>query len=179
MGVGVRVGSGAGATAATAPGAPENTKAPSSCARNAPAAAAATTCDPANGWLASSARLMRASGRSTIVWRRRCPAPLSASPVAPDVEADAEALLAASLDALSGDALARASTILTSTSDAVNQGELSTTDLLLARRARADLTFKVMDLRLQLFLVKNELRQVLGTDAPVVRRIQGATWPTR
>jgi cobalt-zinc-cadmium efflux system outer membrane protein len=90
-----------------------------------------------------------------------------------------EALLAASLDALSGDALARASTILTSTSDAVNQGELSTTDLLLARRARADLTFKVMDLRLQLFLVKNELRQVLGTDAPVVRRIQGATWPTR
>jgi hypothetical protein len=35
-----------------------------------------------------------------------------------------------------------------------------------------------MDLELQLFLVQNELRQVLGIDAPVVRRIQGATWPT-
>jgi cobalt-zinc-cadmium efflux system outer membrane protein len=82
------------------------------------------------------------------------------------------------LDALRGDALTRANSILASTSDAVNQGELSTTDLLLARRARTDVTLRTMDLQLQLFLVQNELRQALGVDAPVVRRIQGVTWPT-
>lgn len=91
---------------------------------------------------------------------------------------DRQASLLATLNALEADALPRAIGILTSTSDAVNQGELSTTDLLLARRTRTDLSLRVMDLQLQLFLVQNELRQVLGIDAPVVRRIQGATWPT-
>ena len=82
------------------------------------------------------------------------------------------------LGSLNVDALSRANSILTSTSDAVNQGELSTTDLLLARRARTDVTRRMMDLQLQLFLVQNELRQVLGLDAPIVRRVQGITWPT-
>ncbi|MBS1816826.1 MAG: TolC family protein [Acidobacteria bacterium] len=99
-------------------------------------------------------------------------------------QADALALrdrartLSASLDALRQTALARATDVLTATTDAVNQGELSTTDLLLARRTRTDLSLKVMDLQLQLFLAQNALRQVLGLDAPVARRVQGATWPT-
>jgi cobalt-zinc-cadmium efflux system outer membrane protein len=86
--------------------------------------------------------------------------------------------LAASLATLQADALARADGILSATSDAVSQGELSTTDLLLARRARTDVALKVMDLQLQLFLVQNDLRQVLGLDAPDVRRMQGVSWPT-
>jgi len=81
------------------------------------------------------------------------------------------------LDSLTADALSRANGILTSTSDAVNQGELSTTDLLLARRARTDITLRVMDLELQLFLIQNELRQATGVDTPVVRRVQGVIWP--
>ena len=66
---------------------------------------------------------------------------------------DRRAAIAAALDRLRGDALTRASGILASTSEAVSQGELSTTDLLLARRARTDVTLRVMDLQLQLFLV--------------------------
>ena len=91
---------------------------------------------------------------------------------------DRRQVLLASLSALRSDALSRADGILTATSEAVSQGELSTTDLLLARRARTDVTLKVMDLQLQLFLVQNDLRQLLGLDAPTVRRVQGALWQT-
>lgn len=90
---------------------------------------------------------------------------------------DRQATLAAGLAAMKDTALARANTILSSTADAVSQGELSTTDLLLARRARTDATLKVMDLQFQLFLVQNALRQVLGLDAPLTQRTQGVTWP--
>jgi cobalt-zinc-cadmium efflux system outer membrane protein len=108
----------------------------------------------------------------------------TAAGVAARARSEAESLrtrhasIAAALDALSHDALTRANSILTSTSDAVSQGELSTTDLLLARRARTDVTLRMMDLQLQLYLVQNAVRQVLGLDAPAVRRIQGVTWPT-
>jgi cobalt-zinc-cadmium efflux system outer membrane protein len=88
-----------------------------------------------------------------------------------------QASLTSALDALKTSALTRADTILTTTESAVNQGELSTTDLLLARRARADVTLKLMDLQLQLYLVQNDVRQLLGTDAPAARQIQGTTWP--
>jgi hypothetical protein len=77
------------------------------------------------------------------------------------------------------DALPRADGILQSTSTAVAQGELSTTDLLLARRARTDIALKTMDLEFQLFLAQNELRQVLGLDATMLKSLQEATWPTR
>lgn len=86
--------------------------------------------------------------------------------------------IAAALGALRGDALTRANGILTATSAAVGQGELSTTDLLLARRTRSEVALKVMDLQFELFRVQNELRQVLGLDVPVLRGIQGARWAT-
>ena len=108
----------------------------------------------------------------------------TAAGIAARARSDAESLrtrhasISAALDALKTDALTRANSILTSTAEAVSQGELSTTDLLLARRARTDVTLRMMDLQLQLYLVQNDLREVLGLDAPVVRRIQGVTWPT-
>jgi outer membrane protein, heavy metal efflux system len=86
--------------------------------------------------------------------------------------------IAAALDTLSSQSLARANGILTATSEAVNQGELSTTDLLLARRTRTEVALKVMDLQFELFRVQNELRHVLGLDAPILRGIQGAKWTT-
>ena len=108
----------------------------------------------------------------------------TAAAVTTRARSDAEGLqrrqvaLGTALQTLEQGALTRADSILTTTADAVNQGELSTTDLLLARRGRTDVTLKVMDLQLQLFLVQNELRQLQGIDAPAVERIQGATWPT-
>ena len=89
------------------------------------------------------------------------------------------ATLSATLDTLRSDALARADAILQSTSDAVNQGELSTTDLLLARRARTEVALKAMDLEFQIFLTGNQLRQVLGLDVPLLRSVQDATWPSK
>jgi len=89
------------------------------------------------------------------------------------------ATLSAALDTLRSDTLARADAILQSTSDAVNQGELSTTDLLLARRARTEVALKAMDLEFQIFLTGNQLRQVLGLDVPLLRSVQDATWPSK
>jgi cobalt-zinc-cadmium efflux system outer membrane protein len=105
------------------------------------------------------------------------------SAIAARARSDVQALrtrhdtIRALLDTLTADALSRANGVLTSTADAVNQGELSTTDLLLARRARTDVTLRVMDLQLQLFLIQNELRLAAGVDTPVVRRVQGVIWP--
>lgn len=89
------------------------------------------------------------------------------------------ATLSATLVSLRADALARADAILQSTSDAVTQGELSTTDLLLARRARTEVALKAMDLEFQIFLTGNQLRQVLGLDVPLLRSVQDATWPSK
>jgi len=86
--------------------------------------------------------------------------------------------LLTTIDDLRTTALARAAAILASTSDAVNQGELSTTDLLLARRAETDVTLRIMDLQLELFITQNALRQVVGVDAPIASNLEGAQWPT-
>jgi outer membrane protein TolC len=86
--------------------------------------------------------------------------------------------LTQTLRTLQADGVPKAESIFASTMAAVEQGELSTTDLLLARRNRTDLVLKVMDIQFQLFLTQNELRHVLGLDAPIVQRLQGGTWPT-
>ena len=93
--------------------------------------------------------------------------------------ADRQSQLGATVDLLRTGALARADTILQSTSTAVAQGELSTTDLLLARRARTDIALKIMDLQFQQHLAQNDLRHVLGLDTPVLRTLQEATWPSK
>lgn len=89
---------------------------------------------------------------------------------------DREQSLSMALTALRDGALSRATSVFTSTNAAVGQGELSTTDLLLARRTRTEVTLRVMELQRDLFLVQNELRHVLGTDTTTVRRLEGARW---
>ncbi len=72
------------------------------------------------------------------------------------------------LGELQGQALARSKGVLDSTLAAVNRGQLSMTDLLLARRTHADLTLKVMDLQFGAFSARNELRQALGLDVEAI-----------
>jgi outer membrane protein, heavy metal efflux system len=79
-------------------------------------------------------------------------------------------VLERSLDDLRDQALPRSKGVLDSTLAAVNQGELSTTDLLLARRTHAELVLKVMDLQFAAFSARNDLRQALGLDADLVRK---------
>ncbi len=85
----------------------------------------------------------------------------------------------ASLAALRDEALPRSKRILDSTVAAVGQGELSMTDLLLARRTHADLVLKVAELRFGAFSLRNELRQALGLDAEAVRASEGGSWERR
>jgi cobalt-zinc-cadmium efflux system outer membrane protein len=54
--------------------------------------------------------------------------------------------------------------VLDSTLTAVNQGGMSMTDLLLARRTHTDLMLKVMELQFDIFSVRNDLRRALGLD---------------
>ena len=68
------------------------------------------------------------------------------------------------LGELKGEALPRSKRVLDSTVAAVNRGQLSMTDLLLARRTHAELTLKVMDLQFGAFSARNDLRQALGLD---------------
>jgi cobalt-zinc-cadmium efflux system outer membrane protein len=80
---------------------------------------------------------------------------------------------------LRGEALARSKAVLDSTLSAVNQGELSMTDLLLARRTHTDLVLKIMDLTFGAFEARNDLRRATGADAALVRRMGGDPWTTR
>jgi outer membrane protein, heavy metal efflux system len=79
-------------------------------------------------------------------------------------------VLERSLEDLRDNALPRSKGVLDATLAAVNQGELSTTDLLLARRTHADLVLKVMDLQFAAFSTRNDLRQALGLDAELIRK---------
>ena len=76
-------------------------------------------------------------------------------------------------------ALPRSKRVLDSTVAAFNQGELSMTDLLLARRTHTDLVLKVMELAYGAFSARNELRQALGLDADLVRQREGDSWARR
>jgi cobalt-zinc-cadmium efflux system outer membrane protein len=77
---------------------------------------------------------------------------------------------------LKGDALGRSRSVLDSTVAAVNRGQLSMTDLLLARRTHADLTLKVMDLQFSAFSARNELRRTLGLDAKAMPAKERTRW---
>jgi outer membrane protein, heavy metal efflux system len=75
------------------------------------------------------------------------------------------ALLEATLAKLTSQALPKSLQIVESTNKAFDQGQLSLTDLLLARRTHIGLVLAVMELRFDLFTVRNDLRRVLGLDA--------------
>lgn len=89
------------------------------------------------------------------------------------------ATLRSAASGLRTEALTQADAILAATAAAVTQGELSTTDLLLARRSRTEIALKVMEIDYQVFVTATRLRHVLGLDAPVVRHVQETIWPAK
>jgi cobalt-zinc-cadmium efflux system outer membrane protein len=86
--------------------------------------------------------------------------------------------LEASVARLRADALPRSKMVLESTVAAVNQGELSMTDLLLSRRTHTDLVLRVLDLDFAAFLARNDLRRALGLDGELLRGLEGVQWKT-
>jgi outer membrane protein, heavy metal efflux system len=90
-----------------------------------------------------------------------------------------EGTLDKTLAALVGEALPRSKSVLESTLSAFSQGELSMTDLLLARRTHNDLALRVMDLQFEVFSARSALRRALGLDAELVRQAEGESWKTR
>ncbi|MBI3819903.1 MAG: TolC family protein [Planctomycetes bacterium] len=59
--------------------------------------------------------------------------------------------------------------ILDTTLAAYNRGQLSLTDLLLARRTHTELVLRAADLRFEAFALRNEVRRVLGLDAAAAK----------
>ena len=83
--------------------------------------------------------------------------------------AERRASLEATARRLRDEAIPRSASILEATVAAVGQGELSTTDLLLARRTHTELMLKAMELQWSAFTAGNALRQALGLDAELAR----------
>jgi outer membrane protein, heavy metal efflux system len=75
------------------------------------------------------------------------------------------AFLERSLAVLRKEGLPRSASVLDTTVKALNRGQVSMTDLLLARRTHLALQLGTMDLRLEDFVVRNELWRGLGLDA--------------
>ncbi len=75
---------------------------------------------------------------------------------------------------LDAEAVPKSAAILDTTLKAFEQGEMSMTDLLLARRTHTALLLNRMDVRFEYFSVRNEIRRALGLDAETARRPNGA-----
>jgi cobalt-zinc-cadmium efflux system outer membrane protein len=89
------------------------------------------------------------------------------------------ATLEHALGELEREAVPRSKSVLGSMMAALTQGDVSMTDLLLARRTDTDLALKVMDLQFDVFSTRSELRHALGLDAALVRKTQGESWTTQ
>ncbi len=74
-------------------------------------------------------------------------------------------ILQQKLARLQKDSLPRSSTVLHATEEAYRHGEVSMTDLILARREREAVVLDAIDTRFALFTTRSELRRVLGVDA--------------
>jgi cobalt-zinc-cadmium efflux system outer membrane protein len=68
------------------------------------------------------------------------------------------------LETLEKEAIPRSETILSTTNKAFDQGQVSLTDLLLARRTHVGLLLGLLDLKFDFFSVRNDLWRVLGLD---------------
>jgi outer membrane protein, heavy metal efflux system len=79
------------------------------------------------------------------------------------------AFLESTLRTLTNDAVPRSKAILDTTTAAFARGQVSMTDLLLARRTHIALMVNLMDVRFDYLQTRNELRRVLGLDAELVR----------
>jgi cobalt-zinc-cadmium efflux system outer membrane protein len=74
------------------------------------------------------------------------------------------AFLERGLETLEKDAVPRSESILMTTNKAFDQGQVSLTDLLIARRTHVGLLLGVLDLKFDFFSVRGEIRRVLGLD---------------
>jgi cobalt-zinc-cadmium efflux system outer membrane protein len=72
------------------------------------------------------------------------------------------------LRSLEEEAIPRSKQVLEASTAAFDRGQLSLTDVLLARRTHTDLVLRRMDLEYESFGVRNDLRRVLGIDAGIV-----------
>jgi cobalt-zinc-cadmium efflux system outer membrane protein len=66
---------------------------------------------------------------------------------------------------LQKDAVPRSQNVLSTTNKAFDQGQVSLTDLIMARRTHIALLLNVLDLKFDFFSVRSELRRVLGLDS--------------
>jgi cobalt-zinc-cadmium efflux system outer membrane protein len=80
-----------------------------------------------------------------------------------------KAFLESALRTLDTVAVPKSSNIFDATSKAFDQGAVSTTDLLLARRTHLTLVLGQMDLHFEYFGVRNDLRHTLGLDTAALR----------
>jgi len=74
------------------------------------------------------------------------------------------------LATLENDALPRANGVLSAQERGLLEGQLDITDLLLARREAIALRLQVLELRFELFTIRNDLRQALGLDEALAQR---------
>jgi len=77
-------------------------------------------------------------------------------------------LLQSKLENIQKTALPRSNEVVSSTTTAYERGQISLTDLLIARREHAALELEEADTRFALFSVENELRRALGIDQNLV-----------
>lgn len=77
--------------------------------------------------------------------------------------------LETTLRQLAAETVPRSKQILETTQKALDQGEASMTDLLLARRTHTSILLNQLELRYELFTVTNELRRLFGLDADLAR----------
>jgi cobalt-zinc-cadmium efflux system outer membrane protein len=78
--------------------------------------------------------------------------------------ASRRAFLERGVETLENDAIPRSEAILSTTNKAFDQGQVSLTDLLLARRTHIGLLLGLLDLKFDFFSVRNDLWRVLGLD---------------
>lgn len=76
----------------------------------------------------------------------------------------------AALQLLEQDALPRANGVLKAEERGLREGQLDITDLLLARRAAIALRLQTLELRFELFSIRNDLRHALGLDEALTQR---------
>jgi cobalt-zinc-cadmium efflux system outer membrane protein len=74
------------------------------------------------------------------------------------------------LATLENDSLPRANGVLSAQERGLLEGQLDITDLLLARREAIALRLQVLELRFELFTIRNDLRQALGLDEALAQR---------
>jgi cobalt-zinc-cadmium efflux system outer membrane protein len=74
------------------------------------------------------------------------------------------------LNTLEQDALPRANGVLAAEEQGLREGQLDITDLLLVRREAIALRLQALELRFELFTIRNDLRHALGLDEALAQR---------